>query len=212
VLLPFPPELLVGENRATLQTLGVDPGAAPCADESNGGIRLRKDAAPDREHMLRARVDVERRIDLVHASSAGERTESSKRTSLPPTSNSSGGRPARLANTGAASGCLGLPEPRYQPAISSRPAREHSMSRLAWVVIVSPLQVRSAHADSVTMPAGREIPRSRKAMAVASARPPPAESPTIAALAGVTPEPSSHRHAEMASSTAAGNGCSGAKR
>ena len=66
--------------------------------------------------------------------------------------------------------------------------------------------------EYVAAEAGNATPASRRATRVANVRPPPAESPAMAMFVASIPCASNQRYAIVASSTAAGNGFSGARR
>src|SRR3989344_4806019 len=124
----------------------------------------------------------------------------------------SGGRPRRSANSGDASGVsVGLPA-RYSAAASGSECGLNITSASARVFIVSPEHDRSLQGEKRMAPAGRGRPWSREATRQARVRPPPAESPANSTLFGSTPCLSSSDHQATASSTAAGQTCSGALR
>ena len=82
----------------------------------------------------------------------------------------------------------------------------------ARVFIELPDIAKSVQGEMQAIEAGDGSPASRSDIVVAIDNPPPAESPAIAIFEPVKPLLSSHRYAEVASSNAPGNGCSGARR
>jgi hypothetical protein len=74
-----------------------------------------------------------------------------------------------------------------------------------------PEQVRSIHGEMQTPAAGKDNPASRNEIIRAIVKPAPAESPATTIFEASIPESSNQRYAEIVSSTAAGNGFSGAK-
>ncbi len=78
--------------------------------------------------------------------------------------------------------------------------------------IDAPVPSISTQGEMATAAAGMGKPASRAATSIATVKPPPAESPAIAIEPGAIPWLSSARYPDTASSTAAGNGFSGASR
>ena len=90
--------------------------------------------------------------------------------------------------------------------------REEIGSAADFEVIESPMASMSTHGEIGTPAAAIGKFASRIATSVATVSPPPAESPDTATREGCKPCCNIHRYAATASSTAAGCGCSGARR
>jgi len=85
-------------------------------------------------------------------------------------------------------------------------------SAVLLVRMLSPVAARSVRGENKIAAAGSGSCASRKARSKAKARPPPAESPATIIRDGLAPMAINARWAESASSSAAGNGYSGARR
>src|SRR5690348_13628937 len=119
--------------------------------------------------------------------------------------------PLRSANSGEARGARGSDPARYNPAACRMPLGVNIAQLRALATSERAVLARSHHVEHATRAAGGGRPGVRIAAAVAMARQAPAESPaiTILELGCVA---TSQRYASVASSTAAGNGYSGASR